>query len=207
MTTVEGGAPSGFIVRLNRAPSASVTIAIGPVDASEWQVLDTAIVLDASNWQAGHSVVVTPVDDDLIDGEQSTVLTLGTAQSTDPQFAGIEVADVTLVNGDSDEARIEVTPTTGLIVDENGATANFLVALSVAPNADVMIPLSSGDATEFALADSVMSSRRRTGPRERSSLPASTTTTSMATSSVPSRWLQPSAPMRATQASIRPTSA
>lgn len=154
VTTVESGAPSAFNVRLNRAPSAPVTIAIGPVDASEWQVLDTAIVLDASNWQAGHRVVVTPVDDDLIDGTQSAVLILGTAQSSDAQFAGIDVGDVTLVNDDNDAMRILVTPTTGLIVDENGATASFLVALTAAPTADVTIPLASGDATEFALSAS-----------------------------------------------------
>ena len=156
VTTREGGPASAFVVRLNNAPAATVTIPIGPVDASEWQILETDIVLDATNWQAGHSVVVTPVDDDIPDGDQSATLSLGIAQSADPAFNGVDVTDVTLVNFDDDGARILVNPTGGLIVDENGATASFLVALTTAPEAEVRIPVNSGDTTEFAIAETVI---------------------------------------------------
>ena len=149
--TAEGGAPGLFTVRLNRAPTAPVTIPIGPVDASEWQVLDTSIVLDASNWSTGRSVVVTPVDDDVVDGDQTATLVLGVAQSSDGLFAGKKPSNVTLINRDNDTARIVVTPTSGLVVDEGGASATFAISLTDAPTADVSIGLTSGDATEFAL--------------------------------------------------------
>lgn len=151
VVTREGGPASVFVVRLNRAPVSTVSVPIGPVDASEWQILDTAVELDAANWQAGRNVVVTPVDDALADGDQTATLDLGIAQSADPAYSGIDVTDVNLVNGDDDGARIVVAPTSGLVVDERGASASFLVALSTAPEADVRIPLASGDATEFAV--------------------------------------------------------
>ena len=154
VTTTEGGSPSAFVVRLTRAPSSSVLIPIGPVDASEWQILETEFQLDAGNWEAGYSVVVSPVDDDLVDGDQSAILALGIAQSADAQFSGIDPLDVSLLNIDNDGARIVVAPTTGLIVDENGSTVTFLVALTAAPADDVHIALSSGDPTEFALVES-----------------------------------------------------
>lgn len=154
VTTSEAGFASSFVIRLSRLPSASVTIPIGPVDASEWQILDSSVQLDASNWQAGYAVTVTPVDDDLVDGEQVATLVLGPAQSADAQFVGIDPADVELHNLDNDGTRIVVAPTTGLIVDENGSTATFLVALTAAPTADVHIPMARGDASEFALAES-----------------------------------------------------
>ncbi len=154
VATTEGGFASAFVVRLNRAPSSSVTIPIGPVDASEWQILETSIQIDASNWQAGVNVAVTPVDDDLVDGDQTAILDLGVAQSSDAQFSGIDPDNVSLLNIDNDGARIVVAPTTGLMVDENGATASFLVALTAAPTDDVHIALSSGDISEFALAES-----------------------------------------------------
>ena len=154
VTTTEGGTASAFVVRLNRVPSSSVTIPIGPVDASEWQILETEVQLDAGNWETGYSVMVTPVDDDLVDGDQNAILELGIAQSPDAQFAGIDADNVLLLNIDNDAARIVVAPSTGLIVDENGATANFLVALTTAPTGDVHIALSSGDSTEFALTES-----------------------------------------------------
>lgn len=154
IATTEAGTASAFVVRLNRAPSSSVTIPIGPVDASEWQILDTEVELDAGNWEIGYSVMVTPVDDDLVDGDQTAILELGTAQSSDAQFSGIDPVDVSLVNIDNDGARIVVAPTTGLIVDENGSTTTFLVALTAAPTDDVHIALSSGDPSEFALIES-----------------------------------------------------
>ena len=154
VTTSESGTADSFVVRLNRMPSAEVVVPIGPVDASEWQVLETEIRLDAGNWQSGYSVAVNPVDDDLVDGDQSALLSLGPAQSTDTAFAGIDPPDVTLLNLDNDSARIVVAPTTGLIVDENGASASFFVALTTAPTDDVHVPLASGDPGEFAIAES-----------------------------------------------------
>lgn len=153
VVTREGGPAGSFVVRLNRVPSAAVTIAVGPVDASEWQILETDVVLDAINWQAGYRVNVSPVDDEILDSEQTSMLILGNAQSADIAFNGIDVADVTLINEDNDGARITVSPTGGLVVDENGATASFLVALTAAPVADVRIPLTTGDITEFAIAE------------------------------------------------------
>src|SRR5690606_20388796 len=99
----------------------------------------------------GYNVVVTPLDDDLEDGDQFANLELGIAQSADPQFSGLDAIDVALTNIDDDGARIIVVPTTGLIVDENGSTATFLVALTTAPTDEVRIALSSGDASEFAV--------------------------------------------------------
>lgn len=150
--TNESGQAGAFAVRLNREPAGAVTIPVGPVDASEWQVLATQIVLDATNWSSGQTVAVTPVDDADVDGDQTATLVLGPAQSADAQFAGLDPADVALTNLDDDSARILVVPTSGLVVDENGATATFTVALTTAPTSAVTIDVTSGDATEFAVA-------------------------------------------------------
>lgn len=149
--TEEGGVASSFVLRLSAAPNAVVRVPIGAVDASEWQILDTEVVLDAGNFTAGVTVVVSPVDDSLVDGDQTAVLQLGPAISSDTRFNGLAAPSVQLTNLDDDLAQIVVTPTSGLIVDENGATATFVISLSDAPTAPVTIALSSGDLTEFSV--------------------------------------------------------
>lgn len=149
--TVEGGTSVAFTVRLNAAPTAEVVIPIGPVDSTEWQVLDLDVRLNASNWQSGRSVQVTPIDDTIIDGNQSATLQLGVAQSTDQRFNSIDPADVSLTNLDNDGPQILVTPTTGMVVDEGGASDTFTVSLTVPPTAPVTIAIASGDASEFTV--------------------------------------------------------
>ncbi|MCB1605705.1 MAG: carboxypeptidase regulatory-like domain-containing protein [Xanthomonadales bacterium] len=151
IVTAEGGAAESFVVRLGAAPSAPVTIAIGPVDSSEWQILDLQVVLDTGNWQSGYSVVVTPVDDTEVDGDQTAQLGLLPSTSADPNYAGIDPPDVQLTNLDNDAAQILVAPTQGLITDEGGASATFSVSLTEAPTAVVSIALVNPDSSEFAL--------------------------------------------------------
>lgn len=152
--TSEGGPAQTVTVSLGAAPNAAVVIPIGAVDSSEWRVQATEITLDASNWQTGVPLVIEPVDDNELDGDQSMVLALGLATSQDSRYQGLNPTDIDLTNRDNeaDLVSIIVSPTSGLIVDENGGTASFQIALSHAPTATVRVDLSSSDATEFALA-------------------------------------------------------
>ena len=149
--TSESGVAGSFTVRLNASPSNEVIIPIGVVDSSEWQVLDLEIRLNASNWQMGRTVLVTPVNDSEVDGTQTAVLELQPASSADARFNQQNPADVNLTNLDDDGPQIIVTPITGLIVDETGATDTFSVRLTVAPTAPVVVAISSGDPSEFSV--------------------------------------------------------
>ena len=102
VATTEGGAGSGFVVRLSAEPASDVVIPVGFADPSEWQVLAADIVLDAGNWADGVTVAVLPVDDSEIDGTQTASLPLDPAQSTDQRFDGIDPDDVALTNNDDD---------------------------------------------------------------------------------------------------------
>ena len=70
------------------------------------------------------------------------------AVSTDPNYTGVNAADVAVTNTDNDIAGITVTPTAGLTTTEAGGTATFTVVLNTQPTADVTIALSSSDTTE-----------------------------------------------------------
>jgi citrate lyase gamma subunit len=157
ITTSERGQAQSFVVRLNALPTSDVNIALGAVDASEWEVLDLQVVLNASNWQQGRTVTVTPVNDNDVDGDQTGVLVLQAATSTDLRFNGIDPSDVALTNLDDDGAQILVDPINGLVVNESGSTVTFNVRLTLAPTAAVTVALLSGDGTELSVAPAQLS--------------------------------------------------
>src|SRR5436853_635157 len=95
----------------------------------------------AANWSRPQIVTVTGVDDFVADGDQPYAIATGPAGSADPNYRGLDAADVSLVNRDDDIAGITVTPTAGLVTTEAGGTASFTVVLTSQPTADVTVPL------------------------------------------------------------------
>ena len=74
-------------------------------------------------------MTVTGVDDAVDDGDVAYTIVTAAATSTDPNYNGVNAADVAVTNTDNDAAGITVTPTTGLTTTEAGGTATFTVVL------------------------------------------------------------------------------
>ena len=95
-----------------------------------------------------QTVTVTGVNDDVVDGNQSYTIVTAAATSSDPNYSGLDAADVSVSNTDNDTAGITVTPISGRRRPRRAATATFTVVLASQPTADVTIGLSSSDTTE-----------------------------------------------------------
>ncbi len=147
---------------LNSAPTADVTIDLSTSDDTEGTPSPATLTFTTDNFAAPQTVTVTGVDDDLIDGNQIYMIVTGAASSSDPEYDGVDVADVTLTNVDNDSAGIIVTPTTGLVTSETGATDTFTVVLQAEPTADVVI-----DLEQLETPARVRSARRRSRSRWR----------------------------------------
>src|SRR5438045_4606631 len=78
------------------------------------------------------------------------------AISDDRSYSGFDASDVSLTNQDDDTAGITVSPTSGLVTSESGSSTNFTVVLNTKPSADVIVNLSSSDATEGSLSTTVL---------------------------------------------------
>ncbi len=75
------------------------------------------------------------------------MVAIGPAASADPNYDGIDPADVTFTNTDDDDAGHHGAPT-GTSTAESGTSATFTVVLTSQPTADVTIPVISSDTTE-----------------------------------------------------------
>jgi hypothetical protein len=148
----ESGTQATFTVALNSQPSAGVSFAVGSSDPSEGTATPSLLTFTSANWNAPQTVTVTGVNDNLADGNQAFLVTIGPAISGDAGYAGLDPADVPVVNIDNDSAGFTVSAASNLTTTEAGGTATFTVALNSQPSANVTIGLSSSDTGEGTVA-------------------------------------------------------
>jgi hypothetical protein len=149
LLTSEAGANFSFTVVLRSVPSSSVTIpTITSTNTSEGTVSPSTLTFTTANWNVPQTVIVTGVDDLLDDGNQSYSIVFGAAVSSDSVYNNYTASSLAFVNADNESFGITVTPTTGLVTNETGGTANFSVVLNNASTSNVTIPISSSNTAE-----------------------------------------------------------
>ncbi len=156
LITTEAGATANFTVVLTSQPTANVTIPLSSSNTGEGSVSASSLVFTAANWNTPQTVTVTGVNDLVDDGDIAYSITTAAATSADSNYNGMNSADVSVTNTDNDTAGITVSPTSGLLTSEAGATANFTIALNSQPTANVTIPLSSSNTAEGTLSVSTV---------------------------------------------------
>ncbi len=151
LTTSEQGGTAKFGVVLNSEPEADVTIAFNSSDVSEGTV-DSGVTFTAANWNVAQDVLITGVDDGVVDGDVDYTIN-GAVSSTDGHYDGLAMAVVSVTNIDDDVAAVIMNNLSGFETDEAGQLqAQFDVSLSVEPTADVILDFNVSDATEAQIA-------------------------------------------------------
>lgn len=143
-------------VSLDTAPSSNVVVPMHVNDPTEGllsmsgasQGPSISLTFTPDNWNIPQWVGVAGVDDAQIDGDVSYHIILNPAVSDDPDYNGMNPADVSVSNRDNEAAFVIVTPTSGLVTTETGGTASFGVKLYSPPNGDVFVDLASSDSSE-----------------------------------------------------------
>jgi Tol biopolymer transport system component len=148
LLTTEAGETATFMVVLNTQPTGTVSIALSSTDEREAVVGPLVVSFDDQTWSTPQVVTVTGVDDAIDDGDVELTIVTAAALSVDPEYAGIDPADVMVVNQDDEVAGVTVSPLSGLVTTESGDTASFEVRLQSAPTQEVTIAFASSDTSE-----------------------------------------------------------
>src|SRR6185503_2974523 len=156
LETTESGGTATFTVVLKSQPTGAVVIGIGSSNPYEGTAAPAALAFTAANWSVPQTVTVTGAGDLVADGAVAYSVVLDDAMSVDPNYSGMDVADVAVTNNDDDVAGIQVTPTAGLGTTEAGGTASFTVVLTSQPTADVVVPVASTHTAEGTVSASTL---------------------------------------------------
>ena len=92
---------STFTVRLSRAPSATVTVAVSSRDTTEGSVSPNTLSFTTQNWSTAQTVTVTGVDDNIQDGSVSYNIVLGPT-SSDTDYNNLSVVIVAMTTSDNE---------------------------------------------------------------------------------------------------------
>jgi hypothetical protein len=98
-TTTESGGTAILTVTLSSQPAGSVTVILS-TDTGEGTLSASSVVFFTGNWDARQTVTVTGMDDDTVDGNVSFVITGSAVSSSDTNFHGDSLSDVTVTNTD-----------------------------------------------------------------------------------------------------------
>lgn len=173
LATSEGGKSDTFTLKLDKAPTATVTVPLtldgtGP---NEGTLDKTEVVFTPSDWNVDHPVTVTGKKDSTsttpADGTKTYQLLIGrklTTQSNgavfisfttsdDPLFKDMEAPPILVSNADRDNNLKLTSSVTTYITTESATNASahtktISITLNKKPTADVKITISNDDNTE-----------------------------------------------------------
>ena len=146
-TTSESGATDSFTVVLGIGPPGNVVIDVTSSDPGEATVDKSSLTFTPSNWDTAQTVTVTGQDDPVVDGDQTTTITLSIDDgNSDDAFDPLADQTVSVTTLDDEIAGFTIAETAGgTSVTEAGSTDTFTVVLDAEPLSAVVLTVTSDD--------------------------------------------------------------
>ena len=145
----ESGTTDTFTIVLDAEPASDVVFTLSSNDTGETTVT-SSVTFTPGNWDTPQTVTITGVDDDIIDGEQGSTITITVDDAnSDNDFDAVADQTVTAATTDDDTAGFTIVESGGsTAVAESGTTDTFTIVLNAQPASDVVLDISSGDSGE-----------------------------------------------------------
>ena len=152
----EGGSTDLITVVLDAQPTSDVVISVVSNDTGEVNLRKPYVY--CANWDTAQTITVTGVDDDLVDGTQTSTVTLSVVDaSSDNDFDGVADQTVSVTTTDDDTAGFTIVETGGSsTVTEGGSTDLITVVLDAQPTSDVVLSVVSADTGEATVSPSTL---------------------------------------------------
>ena len=150
--TSEAGGAVTLEISLSAKPSADVTFTVSSSDTTEGTVDTETITITPDDWDKPHIITITGQDDSEQETSEQNAyqITFGLTQSDDPNFNGLTIPPVQLINTDDETAGITLSESK-IEVDESDTKAVIGIVLNSKPASDVTITAVSSAPEEAAL--------------------------------------------------------
>lgn len=124
-SAAEGGAGDTYTVALSDAPTGTVTFTASP-DA-QLQVSPVTLQFDAMNWNLPQTITVSAVDDSVVEGPHSGVITHAVSGGG---YSGVSVPSITVSITDNDTATLSTAPV--VVAEGDSGTTPLTFTLQLA---------------------------------------------------------------------------
>jgi len=160
LVTTESGGKDSFSVVLDTQPQADVTVSFTSDTPSEGSIIPSKITFSPQNWDTVQTIDVIGVDDSIQDGDKIWHVQTSVT-STDPDYNGLVIAQISVTNEDNEEPDEEASFTikvnkvpvkqAKLELWETGLSDFLTIVANTAPIADVTVKLVSLDESEVRI--------------------------------------------------------
>ena len=103
LATSEAGGSATFSIVLQSQPVADVVFALTSTDLTEGTVSPSSLRFTTGNYDTPQLVTITGVNDLVTDGDVAYSIITAAAASSDPQYSGMDPADVSAINTDDQD--------------------------------------------------------------------------------------------------------
>ena len=143
-------------VSLTIKPSANVIFDWQNGDATEVGLSSSNMTFTPSNWNIPQTLILSAVDDSIIDGSQTTSLVISVNPTSPAIFSALASKTRTVVTLDDDNVGVLISPMQGALTEGSVATASFTVVLNSVPTGTVTINLSPSNLGQVSLNTSTL---------------------------------------------------
>ena len=155
----ESGTSERFTINLTGGPLDNVVLDIASGDTGEIIVNPSQLVFTRDNWNSPRDIIVTGVNDNIIDGNTVSAVSFQISSLTRDASYQQEGAPsaIMFTNIDDDSASINITASDGsdlsniLRTSEEGEQLAFSLSLASKPSADVTVEVISGNTAEVSV--------------------------------------------------------
>lgn len=138
----EGGATDSYTAVLTSEPASSVSITVSP--STQVTATPTPLTFTSGDWDTPKTVTVGAVDDQSAEGTHGGLIA-HSASSSDGNYNGVAIVNVTVVITDNDTAGTLISQTDGsTTVTEGGASDTYSIVLQTKPVTNVSIAMTAG---------------------------------------------------------------
>ncbi|MCK5250684.1 MAG: hypothetical protein KAJ98_12000, partial [Spirochaetaceae bacterium] len=102
LTTTEMSGSGTFQIMLRTSPVADVQLNLKTSDSSEGNVSPAILTFGTGNWNVPREITVIGQDDVAMDGTMAYVVTVDSSSAVDPEYDGLTLDDIPVVNLDND---------------------------------------------------------------------------------------------------------
>ena len=110
----ESGTSDDFTIVLDVQPASDVTLSISDGSSDETSISPTTVTFTNSNWDTAQTVTVTGSDDDIIDGSQTSTITISVVDEiSDNAYDSVVDRTFSVTTTDDDSAGFTISETLG----------------------------------------------------------------------------------------------
>ena len=146
----ESGATDVLSVVLNQEPASRVLLRVSSSDLTEAVVSLPFLTFTPANWAQTQAITLIGVDDDVVDGDKTTLLTIGVDDAlSDDLFDPLPDQRVQVTTLDDDTAGVRITSDGSAASAEGGGTYAYDVMLTARPSFNVSVTVDPDGQTDL----------------------------------------------------------